>query len=517
MTFLRFLKRHKKKMIFFIFLACMIAYGAWSMRPKPPVYDFVTVTPRDIIQEVSVTGRVTPSEDVSLAFQVGGRVSQTYVNVGDSVRAGDTLVSLQKADITANLEQANARVAAEQARLNQLREGTRPEEIDVQKVRVANAKLAYENIKKNIIITNADAFTKTDDVIRNSVDKFFVNPNSLNPQIIFSMNDIQTQTYLESNRIDLGRMFVAWKSENASLQNSFDPAVVALAKDHLVQTRTFLEKTVAALATAIPTTTITQTMIDGYKTNISASRTIINGALSSFEAQNDALSSAQSNVDLEVSNLALKQAPTLPETISAQVAMVNQMQANVLSITADLQKTVLKSPIDGVITKQDTKAGEIVSPGTPIISIISKDKLLIEAFIPEADIAKISIGDIASVTLDAYGDTVKFSATVTFVDPAETMLEGVATYKMKFQFTEENEKIKPGMTANVDIRTAKNIGVLSLPQRVIIRKDSGTFVQVLEGNVIKEIPIVSGLRGSDGNTEILSGLNKGQQVVVPKN
>ena len=258
-------------------------------------------------------------------------------------------------------------------------------------------------------------------------------------------------------------------------------------------------------------------MIDGYKTNISASRTIINGALSSFEAQNDALSSAQSNVDLEVSNLALKQAPTLPETISAQVAMVNQMQANVLSITADLQKTVLKSPIDGVITKQDTKAGEIVSPGTPIISIISKDKLLIEAFIPEADIAKISIGDIASVTLDAYGDTVKFSATVTFVDPAETMLEGVATYKMKFQFTEENEKIKPGMTANVDIRTAKNIGVLSLPQRVIIRKDSGTFVQVLEGNVIKEIPIVSGLRGSDGNTEILSGLNKGQQVVVPKN
>ena len=312
-------------------------------------------------------------------------------------------------------------------------------------------------------------------------------------------------------------MFVAWKSENASLQNSFDPAVVALAKDHLVQTRTFLEKTVAALATAIPTTTITQTMIDGYKTNISASRTIINGALSSFEAQNDALSSAQSNVDLEVSNLALKQAPTLPETISAQVAMVNQMQANVLSITADLQKTVLKSPIDGVITKQDTKAGEIVSPGTPIISIISKDKLLIEAFIPEADIAKISIGDIASVTLDAYGDTVKFSATVTFVDPAETMLEGVATYKMKFQFTEENEKIKPGMTANVDIRTAKNIGVLSLPQRVIIRKDSGTFVQVLEGNVIKEIPIVSGLRGSDGNTEILSGLNKGQQVVVPKN
>jgi RND family efflux transporter MFP subunit len=220
---------------------------------------------------------------------------------------------------------------------------------------------------------------------------------------------------------------------------------------------------------------------------------------------------------LEISSLALKQAPPLPETINAQIATVEQMKANVLSITADLQKTILRAPIDGIITVQDAKEGQIVTVGVPVVSIISKDKLLIEAYIPEADIAKITLGDSASVTLDAYGDTVKFTARAMSVDPAETMIEGVATYKMKFQFNENDEKIKSGMTANIDIRTAKHDAVLSLPQRVLIRKDAGTFVQVLENEKIKEIPVQAGLRGSDGNTEITSGLTEGEKVVVPKN
>lgn len=517
MTFFRFLKRHKKKMIFFVIFAGLIAYGAWSMRPKPPVYEFATVMRRDIIQEVSVTGRVTPAEDVSLAFQTSGRVAKTYVKVGDTVRAGDTLARMEQSDLLANLEQANARVDAERARLNQLREGTRPEEIDVQKVRVANARLAYENVKKNIITTIADAYTKTDDVIRNKVDRFFTNPRTANPQLVFYMNDLESQTYLETNRTELEKMLAVWKTENAIMETSFNSDFVASAKAHLATIRTFLDRAAIALTSAVTSSTVTQTMIDGYKTDISTARTTINTALSSLETETDALSSAQSTVDLEISGLALKEAPTLPETINAQIATVEQMKANVSAILADLQKTILRAPIDGIVTEQDAKQGEIITAGVPVISLISKDKLLIEAFIPEADIAKITLGDNASVTLDAYGDTIKWTAIAMSVDPSETILEGVATYKMKFQFNENDEKIKPGMTANIDIRTAKNDAVLALPQRILIRKDAGTFVQILENEKIKEIPITAGLRGSDGNTEILSGLTEGQKIVVPKN
>jgi multidrug efflux pump subunit AcrA (membrane-fusion protein) len=517
MTFFRFLKKHKKKTIFIGIVLCLIGWGVWSMRPKPPVYDYAEVARRDIIQEVSVTGRVTPASDVSLAFQAGGRVSKTYVKVGDTVRAGDTLAELQTSDLRANLSQANAAVDAARATLNQLQNGTRPEQIDVQKVVVANAMTAYQNAQKGVITTIADAYTKTDDVIRNKVDRYFLNPKGLSPQLDFSLNDIQSQTFIETNRVDLEKMLATWKNENASLQISYDPAIVVSAKNHLVTTRVYLDTLAGALTTAIPSASVTQTLIDAYKTDISAGRTLINTALSSLETETDALSTAKANVDLQNSNLALAEAPTLPETINAQIAVVEQAKANVLSIEANLQKTILRSPIDGVITTQDAKAGQIVTAGVSVVSIISKDKLLIEAYIPEADIAKITLGDGATVTLDAYGDTVKFTAIAMSVDPAETMIEGVATYKMKFQFNENDDKIKPGMTANIDIRTAKNDGVLALPQRVIIRKDNGTFVQILENEEIKEIPVTAGLRGSDGNTEILGGLTEGQKVVVPKN
>jgi multidrug efflux pump subunit AcrA (membrane-fusion protein) len=506
--------------IFFILLIGAVIFGAYSMRPKPPTYDFAKVEKRDIIQEVSVTGRVKPAEDVSLAFQIGGRVASSYVKVGDAVSAGDVLVGLQKADLLANLQQANARVDAEMSRLKQLREGTRKEEIDVQKVRVANAEVSYNNVKNNLITVAEDAYTKADDVMRNKVDRFYTNPRTQSPQLLFSLNDLQSETSLENGRASIELMLATWKTENAGLQNDFfDPSTTISIKNHLATIRSFLDQAALALTAANTNASVTQTMIDGYKTDVSTARASINATLSSLEAAMDALSAAGLNIDLEKSALALKEAPTLPETITAQIAVVDQMEANARAIEADIQKTILRSPIDGVVTEQNAKVGEIVSPSAPIISIISKSKYQIEAFVPEADIAKISLGDTASVTLDAYGDAAVFFATVMSVDPAETIIEGVATYKMTFRFNEDDEKIKSGMTANIDIRTAKNDGVLALPQRVLIRKDKETFAQILEsdGITVKEILVTTGLRGSDGYTEILSGLREGQSVVVPKN
>jgi hypothetical protein len=79
------------------------------------------------------------------------------------------------------------------------------------------------------------------------------------------------------------------------------------------------------------------------------------------------------------------------------------------------------------------------------------------------------------------------------------------------------------MTANIDILTEQKNGVPSLPQRVLIRRDAKVFAQTSESLTVVpdvlpvEIPIVTGLRGSDGYTEIVSGLQVGDKVIVPKN
>jgi RND family efflux transporter MFP subunit len=183
-----------------------------------------------------------------------------------------------------------------------------------------------------------------------------------------------------------------------------------------------------------------------------------------------------------------------------------------MNLEVQISKTVLRSPISGVVTKQDAKVGEIAPAGVILVSVISNARYEIEANIPEADIAKIKIGDRAEVTLDAYGSDVIFPATVSKIDPAETIIDGVATYKTTLQFDTNDDRVKPGMTANTDISGQKRIGVLFIPGRAISTKDGVKTVNLVEEAVTREVIVTTGLRGSNGDVEILSGLKEGDRV-----
>ena len=133
---------------------------------------------------------------------------------------------------------------------------------------------------------------------------------------------------------------------------------------------------------------------------------------------------------------------------------------------------------------------------------------------PEADIAKVAVGNGSLVTLDAYGRDVVFEAKVVAVDPAETIVDGVATYKVTFQFVKNDERVKSGMTANIDIKSASRENVIAVPQRAIIRKNGDQFVRIADGESFREVKVETGLRGSDGNIEIISGINEGDKVIT---
>lgn len=95
------------------------------------------------------------------------------------------------------------------------------------------------------------------------------------------------------------------------------------------------------------------------------------------------------------------------------------------------------------------------------------------------------------------------------------MIEGVATYKTTFQFTKEDQRIKSGMTANIDILTDKRENVITIPQRAVVSQNGDKIVKISEGENIKEVKVKTGLRGSDGNIEILEGVGEGDKVVLP--
>lgn len=502
-----FIKRH------YIFMTVIVLASVGAIylifgREKESPYSFIIAEKGSLVQEVSVTGRIKPAQDVNLAFEKTGKIAGIYVVVGERVYQGKLLTQLNNLDVLAQFEGAQATLKAQQAKLDELKKGTRPEEIQVQEVKVANAKTAVMETQQNLSDKLQDAYTKSDDAIRNKVDQFFNNPRSDNPKLSFQPSSEQTKTDMEWGRLIIEDMFDLWE---LMLDSDDLDSLTVITKKNLNQVKSFLDQSAVAVSELSST-------YDSWKTDVSTSRTNINTAIVNLSSAEEELSATMSALSLAEQELNLKQAGSVPEQILAQEAQVEKAQADVKKYQADLSKTVIRAPIGGVVTKQDANVGEIISANTSIISIISEANYEIEANVPEIDVAKLEIGNSAEVTLDAYGSGVIFKARIIEIDPAETVLEGVAIYKIKLQFVRDDDRIKSGMTANVDILTGERDDVIIIPQRAVITENGDKKVRVIQlvdgSETVEEKKVKTGLKGSDGNIEILEGLLGGEKIVT---
>jgi len=489
------LKRHYIIISFLLIIVLAIVFYFTFGKKTESLYEFVTVERGALTQEVSVTGRVQPAEDVDLAFERAGKISGVYVKVGDKVYSGQLLVQLSNSDVVAQLDGAKADLKAQQAKLEELKRGTRPEEIQVQEVKVENARVALNDAQKNLDDKLKDAYTKSDDAIRGKVDQFFNNPRSSNPQLAFSLSDSALKSKIESGRVRMENILTAWQASSAG--------------DNLNEVKAFLDNI------ALAVNTLTSSDGETWKTNVSTARTNINTAIVNLSAAEEGYSAANSDLTLVQQELELEKAGTVKEQITAQEAQVEKAGADMQKYQADLSKTIIKSPIKGVVSKQEAEVGEIVSANSLVVSVISESNFEIEANIPEMDIGKITKGESAKVTLDAYGEGVVFDAFVSKIDPAETVIEGVATYKTTLQFSKSDDRLKSGMTANIDILTAERKNVLFVPQRAVIQQNGNNIVRIVTSDgVFEERPVQTGLKASDGSVEIFQGLEEGDKVIT---
>ena len=100
------------------------------------------------------------------------------------------------------------------------------------------------------------------------------------------------------------------------------------------------------------------------------------------------------------------------------------------------------------------------------------------------------------------------------IEPSATILEGVPTYKTTLYFTGSAEGVRAGMTADIDIETGVREKALAVPQRAVMTADGVSFVRVLGADgAPAEVRVTTGLRGTDGLVEILSGLSAGASVI----
>jgi len=162
----------------------------------------------------------------------------------------------------------------------------------------------------------------------------------------------------------------------------------------------------------------------------------------------------------------------------------------------------------------DAKVGEIISPTTPLISMQSDGVFQIETYVPEVSIAQVAVGNPATTTLDAYGSAIEFLATVVAVDPAETVKDGVPTYKTTLSFLAADPRIRSGMTANVVMETGVLHSAVVIPAGAIGTKNGATYVSVLARGAVVSRAVTTGPSPALGQAHVLSGLTAGDVILL---
>ncbi|AKM78423.1 MAG: RND family efflux transporter MFP subunit [Candidatus Wolfebacteria bacterium GW2011_GWE1_48_7] len=518
-------------------------------------YETTAATLGQVREEVSITGKVRPTQNLDIAFEKGGRVARIRVAVGNTVREGQELMTLENSDLQAQLAQARANVRSQEAKLDQLEIGARQEDLAVSETRVTNAKNGLADVERNLVNvtskaeidlanlyssvpdTLTDTYTKSDDALRNQVDNLFLNDDTDRPTISFTSFNSQARIDSEAGRALSTEHLADFSAELNGVKNingDTDALDAALnnAKIHLDIFLVFFGDLQDVVNSP---NSLDATTLNTYKTAVSTGRNSIVAALASVNKQRQSIATqrsanqtaianaqssitaAQSALDQAQRELALKIAGASSQDIAYQQSQLENARANVDYYQAQVDKTILRAPFTGTVTKIVPTLGDIILPNIPTVSIIGSGKFLIESYVAEADIAKVKVGNTAQVTLDAYGTDVLFDTKLIQIDISSTVLEGVATYKTTFEFINEDVRILPGLTANIDVLSGEKSGVLYIPTRNIVSREGKKYVTVLvseEEGIVKEVEVVTGLRGSDGRTEIVSGIQEGDKVII---
>ncbi len=211
--------------------------------------------------------------------------------------------------------------------------------------------------------------------------------------------------------------------------------------------------------------------------------------------------------------------------LALQKAQVKQAEAALQSAETELKYTKITSPVKGIVISKSVEVGQTVAASfsTPELFSVAEDltKMEIEASVVEADIAKVKNGQKVYFSVDSFPDEV-FVGTVKQVRNEAITTSNVVTYSVIIGIDNSDFKLKPGMTANVEIITAQKDDALLVPAAALrFYMDNTTRYQnkgiwILKEGKPERIDITQGIT-DDNNTEIVSeNIKEGAMVIVSK-
>ena len=472
---------------------------------KNTVTDFVKYM--DLKQTVLATGQVTSNTDLSLSFSKSGVVKSLKVKVGDTVKEGQVLATLEGGPELAALTSAKGALAAANARLKRTVEGASSEEVALATLALANAKRDFENTQ-----------TSQATLVKNAYDNLL---NST-PEAVPTSGTSDATSPTISGNYALGKEGVITINISPTGNGYTFSASGLTTGSGIVTTTTPQPIGDSGLYIKFPSATNINTNGAGWNINIpnkkaSTYLTNFNAYDSALKTQAAAISSAQSLVDQRQAELTIKTAVARSSDIDLAKADILSAEGQMQLALANYNNTIITAPADGTITKVDIKLGELASAQKEVMVLQDVSNIYLEADINEANVTSVAIGMPVDVTFDAISTGKVFKGSITYIDPSSTIKSGVVNYKIKAS-VEKVPELRPGMTANMTINSKEKDHVLVVPSRAILTDKNGNKVIRIVNNSKKktfdEAPITTGLEGDGGLVEVLKGINLNEEFVV---
>ena len=439
-------------------------------------YRTALVTYGTITQSIGMAGNLTPTSEADLNFASTGTVLTVYVQVGQSVGVGTPLGTLDSNLLSAQLSQAQATLAGAQAKLAQDRAGPTS----------AQTLTSAQNSVNSALVSMTNAQTSL-------ADTQAINAQSVSAAQA-AVNSAQIPVNADQALVDQDSATLA--ADQAAIP--VDPAKVAADQAKLAADQLVLIKDKAAL--------------DSAKSALAAATV---KAQQSNDQAAASLASMQQQYSAAKSSLASLQTSATPPTIQMDNAQIQIAQINVDSLQRQVDSSTLTSPIAGIVSQVNVKAGQSTSSGgaaaTTAFVIFAPGSYQLTGTVSDSQVNLVAVGQAVEVT--PAGSTQAVQGKITSIAPAAVVSSGVATFAVTAQLTDASNAIRPGVSASATIVINQVVHVLTVPTSAVHTTGAGTTVQVLENGAPRTVSVQTGA-SDPTRIQIVSGLQLNQVVVI---
>jgi HlyD family secretion protein len=495
--------------------AAALRSGALAL-PTPPgqaaaALETAEVRTMQAMTIVEASGAVEPQQQASLVWNTTGIVATVNVAVGDSVEAGQVLMTIDPSTTSTNFIQAQSDLISAQNALEDLQNPTALDIANAEKA-VADAEAALEQAEKDLrAVSNPDVDYYADLV----ADK---------EQALLTAQ----QNAEKTNLGDLARAL-----ENAQ-QNLEDKT------NQLNDARTAQEQCPGCTTLFINATGRRMELKDAqaeYDDAVSALRVAELNYQQAVANSDDAVAAAQEELDDARADLAAAQAGPDADDVAQKQVAVTQAEAKLADAQENLEQLRngpdpddiaaaelriqiaeatldsinLRAPFAGEVLAVNYQPGDQVSQTVTPVVLANRGQLHIDVSVDETDVSQISLGDPVSITVEAL-PTLELAGTVGAIETFGQTVQGLVRYNVRVDLAELDPRLYLNMTASAVIVTAVEDNALAVPLDAVQYDSDGEFVnRVRADGTVERVHVASGVIDGDWVT-ITGDLEPGDTV-----